>query len=247
MKKFLKVFACLFLLFALTIGIYCVFTWPRIPAHIYGYKGFSLHRQGKYEEAINSYTKAIELNPKSVAMFYNWRAEPKIEIGDYVGAEEDIKHAIELEPNFCNHYCALADLKIDLEQYQEALLNINKAIDLCNPKDEVYNVQGIIKRKLKDYEGAVVAFTKAIELNPKNLGPYFNRAYAKNNLKDYEGALADYNYVLENISKDTLISKEETPFYMERVYRARAEVKRNLGDEQGAQNDENKANELLSK
>lgn len=45
---------------------------------------------GKYEEAINKYTKAIHLNPKDVDSYFV-RATLRIKVGDIEGARRDFR------------------------------------------------------------------------------------------------------------------------------------------------------------
>ena len=50
-----------------------------------------------YEDAIEDYTKAIEIEPNSV-FAYRLRADSKRKLGDYQGAIDDYTKAIEIEP-----------------------------------------------------------------------------------------------------------------------------------------------------
>ena len=45
---------------------------------------------GKYEEAINDFTKAIHLNPKDVNSYFT-RATLRVKIGDIEGARKDFR------------------------------------------------------------------------------------------------------------------------------------------------------------
>ena len=56
-----------------------------------------------YREAIDDYTKAIELNPEFV-MAYNNRGNAKIAIEDYRGGVDDLTKAIEINPNHAEAY-----------------------------------------------------------------------------------------------------------------------------------------------
>ena len=51
-----------------------------------------------YEDAIEDYTKAIEIEPNSV-FAYRLRGDSKSKLGDYQGAIDDYTKAIDIEPN----------------------------------------------------------------------------------------------------------------------------------------------------
>ena len=59
---------------------------------------------GKYDEAIENYSKAIALNPKFAEAFYN-RAIVYHQLKKYDLAAADFTKAIELKPNFAMAYC----------------------------------------------------------------------------------------------------------------------------------------------
>src|SRR5690606_7101097 len=60
-------------------------------------------RSGKYEEAIEDYTKVIQVDP-SDARAYHDRGKAKYHIGDYHGAIEDYTKAIEIDPSDAIYY-----------------------------------------------------------------------------------------------------------------------------------------------
>ena len=51
-----------------------------------------------YKDAIEDYTKAIEIDPNNV-FAYRLRADSKCKLGDYLGAIDDYTKAIEIFPN----------------------------------------------------------------------------------------------------------------------------------------------------
>jgi small glutamine-rich tetratricopeptide repeat-containing protein alpha len=60
----------------------------------------------KYEEAIQSYTKAIELSPNN-PIYYGNRAAAYSHLGQHVKAIEDCKRAIALDPKYAKAYSRL--------------------------------------------------------------------------------------------------------------------------------------------
>ena len=63
-----------------------------------------------YEDAIEDYTKAIEIEPNSV-FAYRLRGDSKCKLGDYQGAIDDYTKAIEIYPNKAYLYNYRAESK----------------------------------------------------------------------------------------------------------------------------------------
>ena len=63
-----------------------------------------------YEDAIEDYTKAIEIDPNYQFAYFN-RARVKRELGDYQGAIDDYTKAIKNDPNNHFAYQFRADVK----------------------------------------------------------------------------------------------------------------------------------------
>lgn len=91
---------------------------------------------GKYTEALELYSRAIDCNPKN-AVYYCNRAAAKSKLNDHVSAIADCKTAIELDPKYSKAYGRLGLAYCGLESYVSALENYKKAYDL-EPDNEGY-------------------------------------------------------------------------------------------------------------
>ena len=72
-------------------------------------EGVTLSRAGKYDESVESFNKAIALNPNCQDCFYNIGyayAQKK----DYDKAEENYKKALEVKPDYAEAYNGLANI-----------------------------------------------------------------------------------------------------------------------------------------
>src|SRR5262249_57776217 len=72
-------------------------------------EGVALSREGKYDDSVASFNKALALNPKCQDCFYNIGfayAQKK----DYAQAEENYKKAIEVKPDYAEAYNGLANI-----------------------------------------------------------------------------------------------------------------------------------------
>lgn len=164
-------------------------------------RGRSRARKEYYEDAIDDFTKAIEINPNYEEAYYH-RAISKGLIGNYSEAIKDYDKVIEINPKNFEAYCFRGTDKANNKDYKGGLSDLNKSIVL-NPKNAVaYSCRGEVKDKIKDYHGAIMDYTKAIQLDPKNPDYFLYRGYVKGELKDYVGALADYNKAIQLGSED---------------------------------------------
>jgi tetratricopeptide (TPR) repeat protein len=75
-----------------------VFNFDEIFARFYNLMGTIHADKGKFKEAIEYYTKSIELNPFYPTAFFN-RGTIKADLGNFEGAKYDFKKAHELELN----------------------------------------------------------------------------------------------------------------------------------------------------
>ena len=129
-----------------------------------------------YINAINEYTKAIELNPDNIADIYLYRAQCCLELCQYKNVVEDCSNAIEKTKmynstayytrglayeklNFLDKakedYKQALSIKPDDKIYQEAynkLLQTNSIIDLANcTKEEIQSLNGFNEEKAQRF------------------------------------------------------------------------------------------------
>lgn len=118
---------------------------------------------GKYKQAIEYYTAALQRNP-NFAFVYFKRGYAKDELGDLKGAIEDYDNAIKLSPDNAGIYNNRGYSKNKLGDYESAIEDYDNAIR-HNPEDVVfYNNRGRAKKALGQHEAAEADFTKAKEL-----------------------------------------------------------------------------------
>ncbi len=147
-------------------------------------EGVAYEKDKKYNEAISSYTRAIELN-RNYAEAYFQRGYSKCMIGKYEEALSDFNKAIELDPKYDLVYLSRGYLRQEfLKDFQVALADYNKAIEI-NPKNIVgYFSLGYLKEEfLKDVQGAIRDYEKALEIYPNYEPAKQNLERAKKELK----------------------------------------------------------------
>jgi len=129
-------------------------------------KGVALVMEGKYNEAIKAFDKAIELNPRD-AVAYNNRGAAYGQIGNFKQQIEDSNKAIEINPEDAVAYNNRGVAYGELGNYEQEIEDCSKAIEL-NPNLAVsYYHRGIAYYKLGNRKQAAKDKNKAYALNPK--------------------------------------------------------------------------------
>jgi tetratricopeptide (TPR) repeat protein len=146
--------------------IYTTSSVADVKTSIWVEKGVALVIEGKYNEAIEAFNKAIELNPKD-AVAYNNRGAAYGQTGNYKQQIEDSSKALQLNPKdavaFNNRGVAYGELG----NHEQEIEDCSKAIEL-NPKLAVaYYHRGIAYHKLGNRKQAIKNKSKAYALNPR--------------------------------------------------------------------------------
>jgi tetratricopeptide (TPR) repeat protein len=129
-------------------------------------EGVALVMEGKYNEAIKAFDKAIELNPRD-AVAYNNRGAAYGQIGNYKQQIDDSNKAIELNPKDAVAYNNRGVAYGELGSYEQEIEDCSKAIEI-NPNLAVaYYHRGIAYYKLGNRKQAAKDKNKAYALNPK--------------------------------------------------------------------------------
>ena len=222
--------------------------YPHDARHIIlrGLRGRLKLDQGNHEDAIEDYTKAIEIDPNN-DLSYELRADAKSKLRDYQGAINDYSKAIEINPKKVYLYNYRASAKRILGDNEGAIEDYTKAIELLmelllalehnnNIQFSKSRIRSLLAQK--DYQGLVDDYSKATEFPLKtkfNISlVYADRAKVKTALGDYQGAIDDFAKAIElNPRKANL-------------YNYRAGAKRKLGDNEGADEDYRKAEKLIN-
>jgi tetratricopeptide (TPR) repeat protein len=159
--------------------------------------GNALRDQGKLDEAVACYQKAIDLDPKHVLAHMNLgsalRFQKKLD-----EAVAYYKKAIALDPSFVGpHYNLGNVLWQDLKDHGKAIECFRKAIDADPQFAAAHNHLGNVLAEQKKLDEAIVCFKKAIALDPKNALAHNNLGYALFAQKKLDDAVACYQKGIE--------------------------------------------------
>jgi len=148
--------------------------------------------------------------------------------GTYGDAIRHFDRAIGIWPELAEAYLNRAVAEHDVSQRGPALIDLDKALDLNPNLTRAYNERGQIYLENGEPKKAISEFDKSIRANP-TLEGYYQRGQAYEALAEHQRAIADYDAAISEF--------REAPY----TYRARANARRNAGDRDGADADEQAA------
>ncbi len=142
--------------------------------------GDVLFQEKKYNEARDSYKKALKLNDQ---IYQIWEQLLRIEVsqGDYQQAIADGENALAVFPNQAELYLYTGIAYSQTKKYDKAVSNLKNAADLeTEDKDiriQIFSSLGDSFNALKKFRESDEYYDKALELNPDNSYVLNNYAY----------------------------------------------------------------------
>jgi tetratricopeptide (TPR) repeat protein len=140
----------------------------------YIHRGYLNNSLGRTEQAMDDFTKTIELNP-GYAEAYNNRGIIYNSQGEYEKAIVDYTKAIELKPKIAEAYNNRGLAYGYMGMHDKAITDYLKVIEINPEIAEAYNNLGMAYGNLGIYDKALSEFTRAIELKPDYGQAYNNR------------------------------------------------------------------------
>ena len=159
-------------------------------------KGYGLGTARRRQEAIEAFTKAIELDPKLALAYFNRGAIYDF-LGNYQQAIRDFDRVIEIHPELTLAYINRGKNYAELGDYRQAIRDYNRVIEL-NPKDVVaYTLRGIVYRRLGDHQQALRDATSVIDLDPNDAMAYNSRGEDSVHIGNYRQAIRDFDRAIQ--------------------------------------------------
>lgn len=129
--------------------------------------GYGFYIKGDYEQAIENYKKALDLQPNNANVITEI-ANIYYETGQYTEAEDHYELATSINPNNAEAYAKYASLKEFMGNNSKAIKLYEKAVEL-NPADEVSLISlANLYQTERQPKNAQEYYQKVIQLNPDN-------------------------------------------------------------------------------
>lgn len=157
---------------------------------LYFMLGNNSYLKNNFKEAIDSYKKALELNPRDADICLNLGCA-YASLGEQEEALTYYQKALQLNPNDYEASHSLAGVYLHLKQYQQAIIYYQKALEINPSAADTYINLGTVYGYLGEYQQAIIYFQKAIKMDPKISQAYYDLGSAYESLGQQEEA-ADY-------------------------------------------------------
>lgn len=160
-------------------------------------KGRLMKKEGRLEEAIDIYKKAVAINP-NFSWSYYFLGEVLGEKGIFNEALEVYRQGLQLNPDSAHFLHAIGSVFLKQKQLEQAVNFYEKAISKDHRgRSEFYDDLGTAKLLDGKFEEAITYYQKAIRINPK-IGRYYNNlgeAFAK--IENYDKAAEYYQKAIQ--------------------------------------------------
>ena len=166
----------------------------------YNNSGIAYMKRNELEQAIASFSKAMELDPSYADAYCN-RGVVYYFKGEYDRAFIDYNEAIELDPLHVVTYNNRGVAYSNEGEQEKAIGDLTRAIEIKPDYADAYNNRGIAYKAKLMYDLAIADYDKAIELKPNYADAYYNRGIAHNAKGEHNLAIKNYNKAIQINSK----------------------------------------------
>ena len=157
--------------------------------------GIAFQEQGKLEEAVEAYSKALTIKPNHAEAYNNMGTALQNQ-GKLEEAIEAYNKALTIKPDYAEAYNNMGTALQNQGKLEEAIEAYNKALTLKPDNAEAFYNMGIALKELGKLEEAIEAYNKALELKPDNAGAFYNMGIALKDQGKLEEAIEAYNKAL---------------------------------------------------
>jgi tetratricopeptide (TPR) repeat protein len=221
------------------------------------YDGVKALKIRQWQQAIRCLSHALSIREDLECRDY--LSQALIQDNQLTAAYEELQKLHEAEPANQDILQRMANVAFVMEDYGAMASSCEKALLISKDNPEIYYLYGRACMGQEDLTNAIAMFTKAISLNEDYGDAYLMRAGVMLQRGEVEAAEQDCQWLLERASsvEDVLILKakvetakgnhsealsyydkviEGNPFSIE-GFTLRAELKKQMGDQQGAEED----------
>lgn len=176
-------------------------THPEFSSSLFFNVGNGLARLERYEEAIASYDKALEVEPDFHEASYN-RGIALGNLERYKEAIASYDKALEVKPDFHEAWNTRGDALFDLGRFEEAIVSYGKALEIKSDYPDPWSMRGIVLSRLGRYDEALANHNEALKLQPEFPLWWANRGIVLARSGRYEEAQVSCDKALELQPKD---------------------------------------------
>jgi len=174
-------------------------------SRVYYLLGRAYHQEGKWDQAISEYEKAIQINPQAEIYFYCGNAYYANHL--YERAALNFQKALILDSKDINSLNNLGYAYLNLNKLDDAFKIFSEVLALDSNYVEALIGRGIVFYKNKKYEQAINEYKKVLEIDSTNkkVNYYIGQSYYAN---------GKYNEAIKILEK----ASAEGPYFVDSLY-----------------------------
>ncbi len=159
-------------------------------------QGNTLIQLQRYQEALATYEKAVDIKPDYPQALYG-QGKALFQLKKYQESLIAYDQAIQIQPNYLEAWTNRGFVLVRLKRYSEAIATVDKALQLKNDEPQIWQLKGDIFIKISQYNDAIKAYEQAINFQADNPELWYKKGLAFQNLKQYEEAITAYKKTVE--------------------------------------------------
>lgn len=161
------------LLLALVLVRWPVIGKPGPSAPGYNNLGNVLAKEGRIDEAVESFRRALNMDPNYAVPHYNW-GNLLARQGKLEEAADHYRKALETEPDYAEAHNNLGNVLLARGELKDALRHLTRALELTPHEAQVHFNLGVVLASEGRLEEAVGHYQKAVRINPDYAEAYHN-------------------------------------------------------------------------
>ncbi|MGE0269530.1 MAG: tetratricopeptide repeat protein [Candidatus Omnitrophota bacterium] len=161
----------------------------------YNNLGLAYLGEGKIDEAVKNFEKAVSLNPQYAKAYFN-RGRIDQQRGDGPRALELFEKALSIDADNPVYLNGRGEIYLSGGMLDKAFADFNGAIERNRNFAEAYNNRGNVYRIKGEWFLALADFTKAIIINPYFEEAYNNRGLIYRTQRKYTEAVSEFTFLL---------------------------------------------------
>jgi tetratricopeptide (TPR) repeat protein len=152
--------------------------------------------EGRYEEAIAAYDRALDLQPDNATVWHN-RGSALFQLQRYQETVESCDRAVQLRPDYARAWTHRGLALMQLQQFETALESLDRAVDAQPHHADIWNYRAQALIVLQRYQEAIAAYDRATQTKPDYGAAWNNMGFALACLERYEEAIAAYDAAIK--------------------------------------------------
>ena len=147
--------------------------------------------EGEYNEAVEEYTKVLNIKPRAIEVLYN-RGRAYQELNQEENAIADFEKVLKLNPDHVQAHLSMGNIEFKNGDYENALFQFNKVVKKFNQNSDAVMYRGKANFRLGNVNEALTDYGDAIRLNPDNGQAYLYRGIIYVQTKRKKSGCADF-------------------------------------------------------